>query len=132
MKRNQSATDEPNRIASDSGAKRVAVLGCGSVGSIASWCLASAGVCDLVLADKDRLSADNVRRHIGGRNSIGQKKTKLVADFLHARFSNLNMRCEPFCFLADPRRLRRLLAEVEIALVAVDHEGAKYLINEMS
>lgn len=39
------------------------VLGCGSVGGLAAWCL-SAGVGSLKLADRDRLMGDNPRRQV--------------------------------------------------------------------
>ena len=48
--------------------KRVAVVGCGSVGSQVANMLAKTGIGELVLIDRDLLSADNIyRHHLGGR-----------------------------------------------------------------
>jgi hypothetical protein len=61
--------------------KKVAVVGCGSVGSQVANMLAKAGVGELVLIDPDLLSADNIyRHHLGGRelNYDANKKTGTV------------------------------------------------------
>ncbi|MBB1339293.1 ThiF family adenylyltransferase [Pseudoalteromonas sp. SR44-2] len=58
--------------------KKVAVVGCGSVGGQVVNMLAKAGVGELVLVDPDILSADNLyRHHLGGRelNFEADKKT---------------------------------------------------------
>jgi ThiF family len=44
--------------------KRVAVLGCGAVGSVVADSLAAAGVGELTLVDNDEYSEDNVFRHV--------------------------------------------------------------------
>src|SRR5438105_3791576 len=71
-------------------AARVAVLGCGSVGGLAAWGCAAAGVGSLILADRDRLLADNVRRHACGRGAVGRLKTAAVARFLTRHFPALH------------------------------------------
>jgi threonine dehydrogenase-like Zn-dependent dehydrogenase len=61
--------------------KKIAIVGCGSVGSQVANMLAKAGVGELVLIDPDLLSADNIyRHHLGGRelNFEANKKTGLV------------------------------------------------------
>lgn len=108
------------------------VLGCGSLGGLAAWCLASAGVGSLKLADRDRLLGDNLRRHVCGAPEQGQPKPRTVARFLLDRYPHLRVRPQVFCFLQDPERLRSLIAESEIVLVAVDEEGPKHLIDAMT
>jgi molybdopterin/thiamine biosynthesis adenylyltransferase len=61
--------------------KKVAVVGCGSVGGQVANMLAKAGVGELVLIDPDLLNADNIyRHHLGGRelNFEANKKTGRV------------------------------------------------------
>jgi molybdopterin/thiamine biosynthesis adenylyltransferase len=111
---------------------RAAVLGCGSVGGFAAWCLAGAGVTDLELADRDRLEIDNCRRHLCGATDQGQPKAAAVAAFLHAHFRQVTATCHDFCFLQRPERLRGLIERCDIALVAVDDEAPKYLIDAMA
>lgn len=64
--------------------ERVAVVGCGSVGSQVANMLAKAGVGELVLIDNDVLSADNIYRHqLGGRelNYAANQKTGVVTSW---------------------------------------------------
>src|SRR5947209_1806576 len=109
--------------------RRVALFGCGSVGSAAACCLASAGVGFLDLADCDRLEADNLRRHVCGAADIRNPKPAALAGHLRRRFPALVTQEHAFDFLEDPELLRRLLARTDLALVAVDGEAPKYLID---
>lgn len=61
--------------------KKVAIIGCGSVGSQVANMLAKAGIGELVLIDPDFLIADNIyRHHLGGRelNFEANKKTGCI------------------------------------------------------
>jgi molybdopterin-synthase adenylyltransferase len=107
----------------------VAVLGCGSVGGLAAWCLAGAGVGRLTLADRDRLEPDNLRRHVCGARALGRPKAPAVAGFLQDRFPALSVAAHELCFLDRPEAARALLAGCEAALVAVDAEGPKHLLD---
>lgn len=109
----------------------VAVLGCGSVGSLAAWCLASAGIGKLELADRDRLEPANLRRHVCGREETRRPKPFALARFLRGRFRSLSIHPRRFDFLKGIDRLRDLLCRAELCLVAVDQEGPKHLIDAM-
>lgn len=54
--------------------KRVMLVGCGSVGGYIAYELVRAGIVDLTLVDGDRLSEENIFRHVLGRKSIGHPK----------------------------------------------------------
>lgn len=110
----------------------VAVLGCGSLGGQAARCLAGAGVSRLILADRDRLSADNVRRHVCSLGDVGRAKADCVAEHLRRRYPDMRIDAQAFCFLEDPDRLRDILQAAAISLVAVDSEGPKHLINDIA
>jgi len=113
------------------GNAHVAVLGAGSAGAAAAWCLASRGVGQIDLADRDVLAPENLRRHVCGRADLGRSKPFAVAEFLEDRFPALMVHYAEFCFLEQSETLRDLLAGAEIALVAVDNEGPKHLIDGM-
>jgi hypothetical protein len=113
----------------DLGGARVAVLGNGSVGSLVAWCLASRGVGRLLLADRDRLAPENLRRHACGRADLGRAKPEALADFLVDRLPGLALERHPLCFLEQPERLRALIDRAEVVVTAVDDEGVKYLID---
>jgi molybdopterin/thiamine biosynthesis adenylyltransferase len=109
----------------------VAVLGAGSAGSAAAWCLASRGVGHIDLADRDVLAPENLRRHVCGRADLGRSKPFAVAEFLEDRFPASRVQDAGFCFLGHPDRLFDVLARSEIALIAIDSEGPKHLIDAM-
>src|SRR5438132_14174854 len=75
----------------DMNGARVAVLGCGSVGGLAAWCCASAGVHELLLADRDVLEEDNRRRHVNGSADLGRPKAQALAAFLGQHFDSLHV-----------------------------------------
>jgi hypothetical protein len=111
---------------------RVAVLGCGSVGSLSAWCCAGAGVGVLLVADRDRLEVDNLRRHLCGAEDIGAPKPDAVGRFLRQRFPQVTTLAGRFCFLEQADELRGLLDRCDIALVAVDDEAPKFLIDAIT
>ncbi|MDA1052241.1 MAG: ThiF family adenylyltransferase [Planctomycetota bacterium] len=107
----------------------VLIVGCGSVGSMAALHLASAGVRHLTLVDKDNVESRNLRRHLATLHDVGQTKDSAVAEQLTSRFASLSVATEHFCVLRDPARLRQLVVDADVCLVAVDAEGPKYLID---
>lgn len=54
--------------------KRVALIGCGSVGGYIALEIARAGVSDLTLIDHDTLSEENIFRHVLGRSALQKSK----------------------------------------------------------
>jgi molybdopterin-synthase adenylyltransferase len=131
---NEEAAADPRRLfarepAVDLAGVRVAVLGCGSVGGLAAWALAGAGIGTLYLADRDRLEPANLRRHVGAAADLGQPKARVVARFLNARLPHVQTTAEDVCFLDRPEIVRERIAAAEAVLVAVDAEGPKHLID---
>jgi molybdopterin/thiamine biosynthesis adenylyltransferase len=110
----------------------VAVLGCGSVGGLAAWTLASAGLGGLTLADRDRLEPANSRRHVCGIADAGRSKAAAVADFLRQRGGELALTVVDTCFLADPDAVDGILERSGLALTAVDAEGPRYLVDALA
>jgi ThiF family len=70
-------------------AKRVAVLGCGAVGSVVADTLAAAGVGKLILIDAEEYSEDNVFRHVLQPIYIGFPKTIALKHQLERRYPGL-------------------------------------------
>jgi sulfur-carrier protein adenylyltransferase/sulfurtransferase len=71
--------------------KRVAVIGCGSVGAPVAIALAQAGVGHLVLIDFDRLQWSNVGRHPLGASHVGQNKAKALAEKIRSEFPHITV-----------------------------------------
>jgi molybdopterin/thiamine biosynthesis adenylyltransferase len=110
---------------------RVTMIGTGSVGSLAAWCVAGCGVGHLNLIDRETLAPENVCRHVGCHRQLGRAKSDVVAEFLLDRFGTLNITHQQFCVRSDPERFLALLGRTDLAVVAIDDEGAKYLIDSM-
>ena len=66
------------RTAADLAGVRVAVIGCGAIGSFAADLLFRAGVRHLTLADGERLRPGNLVRHRAGAEHVGRRKTDAV------------------------------------------------------
>lgn len=61
---------------------KVAVVGCGAIGSFAADLLLRAGVRQLTLCDGERLRPGNVVRHLAGAEQVGRAKTLAVRNCL--------------------------------------------------
>lgn len=106
-------------------ARKVAIIGCGSVGSELAALLAKAGVGELALVDHDDLNSSNLGRHLLGAQHLGHNKAQAVAEELRRRLPHL--RAEFVC----PKRFEALtvpeldnLATVDLIITAgLDIEG---------
>lgn len=72
-------------------ARKVAVIGCGSVGSEVAELLSKAGVGELSFVDSDDLMSANVGRHLLGIAYLGWNKAKGVASELRRRLPHLKI-----------------------------------------
>ena len=106
--------------------KKVAVVGLGSGGGFVALSLAMSGVANFVLVDNDELERVNVTRHVADLRYIGQNKASAVADLILNR--------NPVAKVDVREGLIEdhwdCLDDVDILVVAVDHEQVKYSINE--
>lgn len=72
-------------------ARKVAMIGCGSVGSEVAELLAKSGVGNLSFVDGDDLMSANVSRHLLGISYLGWNKAKGVATELQRRLPHLKI-----------------------------------------
>lgn len=63
---------------------KIAIVGCGAIGSFAADNLFRAGVRQLTLRDRERLRPGNVVRHLGGLEQVGLRKVDAVRSRLKA------------------------------------------------
>lgn len=75
--------------------KRVAIVGCGSLGAEVAMMLAKSGVGGFVLIDKETLSWANVARHLLGGESVGQPKASALARLLTRQLPWITVSAEP-------------------------------------
>lgn len=71
--------------------RKVAIVGCGAVGSEVAELLTKAGVGELMLIDNDRLETANVGRHLLGVDYLGWNKAVAVAAELQRRMPHLKV-----------------------------------------
>jgi molybdopterin/thiamine biosynthesis adenylyltransferase len=104
----------------------VGVIGLGSGGGFVALSLAMSGVGNFTLVDNDVIEDNNIVRHVADRRYIGQNKASAVADLIMHRNHNAQVtvvqgRIEAHLDVLD---------DLDILVVGVDGENAKYIINE--
>jgi molybdopterin/thiamine biosynthesis adenylyltransferase len=73
----------------------VAVIGCGAVGSRVVEQLALCGLGHIIIVDHDKLSEDNIYRHVLGGSAIGDYKTEAMAGHLKWRLPYIDVIPKP-------------------------------------
>lgn len=106
--------------------KRVGIVGLGSGGGAVALSLAMSGVGHFVLVDDDVLDAGNVVRHVADLRDVGRNKAAVVADLIRYR----NPKAETKVYEGRIENHPEALDNLDILVVGVDGENAKYLINE--
>lgn len=106
--------------------KRVAVVGLGSGGGQVALSLAMSGVGRFVLVDDDMLEEGNIMRHVADRRYLGQPKVQAVAELIQLR----NPRAEVETRVGRIEQQMDALDHVDMLVVAVDGENAKYILNQ--
>jgi hypothetical protein len=105
--------------------RKVAVIGCGSVGSEVAELLAKAGVGELSFVDNDYLTSANVGRHLLGISFLGWNKARGLATELQRRLPHLRVGAS-FAAKFEQLTSRELtrLADVDMIVTAgLDIEG---------
>ena len=103
-------------------AKRVAILGCGSVGSTIAELLVRAGVEAFALVDPDNVSAANLSRGVYTATDVGQLKVEALASRLVAIAPHAFITTHPAALGEDATEL---LGEVDLAIMATDDPAAE-------
>ncbi|NHI00698.1 ThiF family adenylyltransferase [Oceanimonas sp. MB9] len=120
--------------------KKVAVIGCGSVGGEVAAMLAKSGVGELILIDPDTLEADNIYRHrLGGSYlnfmpSRSDGKVRAV-NKVHALASEIQanlpfVKVIPVASMAEKVNAIRSISGVDTVVVAVGNPSLSLLLNK--
>jgi hypothetical protein len=98
---------------------RVAIVGCGGIGSGAAFLLASMGISELVLIDADRVELSNLNRQfLYTRKSIGKFKALELKRALYERFEHTLISAVPTCYPSDAAK--HALSRVSLAICVGD------------
>ncbi len=112
-------------------AARVAVVGCGALGTHLADMLARAGVGRLILIDRDVVEWSNLQRQVLFDEADADAGTpKAIAAAARLRLVNADIAIEPRVLDLDGEAARELVGEVDLVLDGSDAFETRYLIND--
>ena len=112
---------------------RVAIVGCGALGSQQASLLARAGIGELVLIDRDFVEESNLQRQIlYDEEDAAERTPKALAAAAHLGRANSDIRIIPHVTDLTPRNIVSLLSHVQIILDGTDNFETRYLLNDFS
>jgi molybdopterin/thiamine biosynthesis adenylyltransferase len=113
------------------GRARVAVVGCGALGSVVAEQLCRAGVGALRLIDRDFIEPSNLQRQsLYTESDAAQALPKAVAAAARLGAINSACRCEPVVADLRAANVERLVAGCDLVLDGTDNFPARHLLNE--
>jgi len=112
---------------------RVAVVGCGALGSAEAELLVRAGVGYLKVIDDDCVDISNLpRTHLFTQEDSERALPKAVACSLRLKEIEPESRVEPVIKHVSPENVERILSDVDLILDGTDNMETRMLINELS
>lgn len=108
---------------------KVAIIGCGGLGSIVGPYLAGAGVGSLLLIDADTVHISNLHRQVFyTENDIQKSKSEVLAARLQALNKDINISAQNIMLSKD--NIDLLLSDSTLVIECTDHIQTKYLVND--
>lgn len=112
-------------------AARVAIIGCGALGSSQAEALARAGVGRLRLVDRDFVEFSNLQRQtMFTERDARERLPKVIAAANHIREINSGVGVEAEIADVNHSNIERLLAGCDVVLDGTDNFATRYLIND--
>jgi len=112
---------------------RVAVLGCGALGTVAADILARAGVGTLRLIDRDVVEWTNLQRQSLFYESdaeLGRAKAEVACERL--AMANSEVTYEPMVTDVTPDNITYVLADIDLVVDGTDNFAVRFLLNDFS
>jgi molybdopterin-synthase adenylyltransferase len=112
-------------------AARVAVVGCGALGSVQAELLARAGVGSLRLIDRDFVEESNLQRQfLYAESDAREAVPKAIAAARRLREINAEVALEPVVADLTPSNAAELFENIGLILDGTDNFETRYLIND--
>jgi adenylyltransferase/sulfurtransferase len=115
------------------GASRVAIVGCGALGTVQAEILTRAGVGQLRIIDRDLVELSNLQRQFLFSEADAKEGTpKAVAAARRLAAVNSEVSLEPIVADLSPSNAADLFENIDLILDATDNFETRYLINDFS
>jgi len=112
-------------------ASRVAVIGCGALGSVISNHLVRSGVGRIKIIDRDYIELNNLQRQIlFDEDDISRRLPKAAAAAAKLGRINSQVIVEPLVTDVNPRNIEEIIGDVDLVLDGTDNFETRYLIND--
>ncbi len=112
------------------GAARVAVIGCGALGSLVAMYLAGAGIGKIIIADFDTVDISNLHRQLFfTENECGKPKVSLLRKRMEAL--NRQIKVTELQELVRPELLHTIAPLCEVVIDATDNPESKRMVSEV-
>ncbi len=107
---------------------KVAVVGCGGLGSIVAPYLAGAGIGTLILIDGDQPDVSNVHRQVFYSGVEKESKAFVLSE--HIKKINPNVKVEVIAQNVEKENVAKILGGSDLILECTDEVHCKYLVND--
>jgi molybdopterin/thiamine biosynthesis adenylyltransferase len=115
------------------GVSRVAIVGCGALGTVQAELLTRAGVGTLRIIDRDLVEHSNLQRQFLFSEADAKDGTpKAVAAARRLAQINSEVALEPMVADLSPSNVVELFEDIDLILDATDNFETRYLINDFS
>jgi hypothetical protein len=104
------------RVASELTAKKVAIIGCGALGSSLAELLVRGGVHRMLLVDGDPLEAGNLVRHVLTAKDVGKNKAEALAAMLSVASPLADIRGCSVHLPSEPQQVHDLLDDCDVVV----------------
>jgi len=111
--------------------KKVAIIGCGAVGSHIAQGLMDIGILDLLLIDPDNLNFENINRHLCGADQVGKKKTEAIKNRLRRHYPSSNIHVCSDNVLSFLQTYPKSLNSYDFIIVAISNTPTEVRLDEL-
>lgn len=109
---------------------KIAVIGCGALGSIVSMYLAGAGVGELIIADFDTVDISNLQRQVFfSEFDAGLKKVEVIAARIKALNSEVKVRANDVMVTA--KNGGEIVGDADFVIDATDNPASKFMTDRL-
>lgn len=113
-------------------ARRVCIVGAGSIGSASAHALAMAGIGTLDLVDPDRLLRHNLIRHTCSARQVGKFKVSALREDLGLQRPDTHVNAFPLDAVEDANAMRELFETVDLVVCATDGVSSRRVVGHLA